>query len=164
MSMYEKELVELSEKGARYLVIGGIALGLHGYLRATADLDILPDLEAENLDIIIKVLQKMSYAPRVPVDPEELKDPAKRQYWYTEKNMRMFTFINPKTHDSIDLMIYHPLDFDECFKRRRIFNIGNVEVSVVSLNDMIELKKISLRPQDKTDIEFLERMLEKEKS
>lgn len=51
--MYEEVLTELSKSGARYLVIGGVALGLSGYPRTTFDLDILPDLSGRNEKIFL---------------------------------------------------------------------------------------------------------------
>ena len=160
--MYEKELTELSRAGARYLVIGGVALGLHGYLRATVDLDLLPDLKSENLGIIADTLGSLGYVPRVPVDPRELKDPRKRQYWHSEKNMEVFTFVNHKNYeDSIDIMIYPPLDFEQCYQRKHIVHIKDEEVTVASVEDLMTLKRMSMRAQDRADLEVLQRLLER---
>lgn len=160
--MYEKELIALSNSGARYIIIGGIALGLSGYPRATFDLDILPELSEENLDKIIKTLQKLGYKPKVPVNLEEIKDPKKRALWFKEKHMKVFSFFNPKEPiNEIDLMIYYPLNFEECFKRRQNIKLKNHEIYVASIEDLLELKKISMRPVDKADIEVLKKMLEK---
>ncbi len=76
--MYEEEMVALSKSGAKYVVVGAIALILRGYMRATADLDIIPDLHSENLDKIIKILTDLGYKPRLPVDINDIKDPKKR--------------------------------------------------------------------------------------
>ena len=114
MHMFEKELVELSTIGARFLVIGAVALGLQGYPRATFDLDIWPDLGPENLDKILRTLKGLGYTPRVPVNPDELKDPQKREEWYQEKHMRVFAFVNAeRQEDTVDIMIYHPFSLDE---------------------------------------------------
>jgi len=51
--MFERELIDLSKSGARYLVVGAVALGLHGYPHATFDLDFLPDFE-EEIKFILK--------------------------------------------------------------------------------------------------------------
>ncbi|ODS36022.1 hypothetical protein BEH94_01805 [Candidatus Altiarchaeales archaeon WOR_SM1_SCG] len=160
--MYEKELIALSTSGARYIIIGGIALGLSGYPRATFDLDILPELSTENLDKIIKTLQKLGYKPRIPINPEEIKDAEKRELWFKEKNMRVFSFFNPKEPiNAIDLMIYYPLNFEECFKRKQIVKLKEHEIYISSIEDLLELKKISMRAVDLGDIEVLEKMLKK---
>jgi len=158
--MYEKELLGLSDVGARYVLIGGIAIGFHGFVRTTFDLDILPDLESENLGKIITVLSDLNYVPRVPVKADELKDPQKRDFWYHEKNMKVFTFI--QLNDSrleVDLMIYHPIDFEDCFSRRKIIQLQGRQVSLASAQDLLALKRIAGRPKDLRDITFLEEMV-----
>jgi len=157
--MYEDILKELSRSGARYLVIGGVALGLSGYPRATFDLDILPDLSEDNLDKIIKVMDKLGYKPRVPVNAEDLKDPRKRYEWYKGKNMRVFSFFDIKNPiNMVDLMIYHPINFEDCFARRQSVRIDDFEVYVASIDDLIKLKKDAMRDKDKEDIRVLEEM------
>lgn len=44
---YELVFRNLNKKKVRYVVIGGIAVNLHGIPRATADLDLMVDLEKE---------------------------------------------------------------------------------------------------------------------
>ena len=158
--MYEKELLGLSDVGARYVLIGGIAIGFHGFVRTTFDLDILPDLESENLGKIITVLGGLNYIPRVPVQADELKDPQKRDVWYREKNMKVFTFLQPNdSRNEVDLMIYHPLDFEECFARRKNICMQGRQISLASAQDLLTLKKIAGRPKDVRDITFLEEMI-----
>ena len=160
--MYKDELVGLSKAGVKYLTIGGIALGLHGYPRATFDLDIMPELSEDNLDKIIVALQGLGYIPRIPVDVRELKDPQKRELWHVEKNMQVFSFIKPQELSSIvDMMIYHPLPFDACFERRQNVYIEGVPIYIASLEDLLKLKMKANREKDKSDIAILERMLER---
>lgn len=46
----------LNEKQVRYLIVGGWALGVHGYVRATGDMDIWIGTEDENVDGLIESL------------------------------------------------------------------------------------------------------------
>ena len=48
MFQADELLLALREAHVRFVVIGGIAVGVHGYVRATKDLDIVPDPEPEN--------------------------------------------------------------------------------------------------------------------
>jgi hypothetical protein len=41
----ERLITGLSNAGVRYLIVGGVAVVLHGYLRATADLDLIIGLD-----------------------------------------------------------------------------------------------------------------------
>ncbi|MBU3906795.1 MAG: hypothetical protein KKA64_00935 [Nanoarchaeota archaeon] len=157
--MYEKELIALSKSGARYLVIGAVAMSLQGYVRATADLDITPDLEKGNLEKMISIIENLGYKPRVPVSAIELLDPKKREEWYKEKNMKVFSFYHPKNVlKTIDLMIYHPINFENCFKRKTLIKIKDYNVYVASIKDLLNMKIKAGRPQDKVDVLFLKRL------
>jgi hypothetical protein len=52
-------LETLNGQGVRFVVIGGVAVGAHGYIRATADLDLVPDPDPENLDRLIAALDSL---------------------------------------------------------------------------------------------------------
>jgi hypothetical protein len=50
-------LAELSREGVEFLVIGGVAVGFHGYVRATKDVDIVPAPDPQNLERLARVLR-----------------------------------------------------------------------------------------------------------
>jgi hypothetical protein len=52
-------LALLHEKEARFIVIGGVAVAAHGYVRGTADLDLVPDPDPENLERITEILGEL---------------------------------------------------------------------------------------------------------
>lgn len=52
-------LQALSERDVRFVVIGGVAVGAHGYPRGTADLDLVPDPDPDNLDRLVEVLDSL---------------------------------------------------------------------------------------------------------
>jgi hypothetical protein len=54
----ERLLMELSAAGVRYLVVGGVAVVLHGYIRSTLDLDLVIDLDADNVDRARRVFRE----------------------------------------------------------------------------------------------------------
>jgi hypothetical protein len=160
--MYDEILIELSKSNAKYLVIGGVAIILSGYFRTTVDLDIFPELSEENLEKIITVVEKFGYVPRVPVKSRDLKNAEKRKDWIENKNMKVFSFIHPKEQLlTIDIMINPPIDFEEAYQRRQIVRIKDVDINVASIDDLIKLKKIASREQDKVDIAKLEVIKEK---
>ncbi|MGH2990367.1 MAG: hypothetical protein ACRDMA_10990 [Solirubrobacterales bacterium] len=52
-----RSLIEaLHEHRVRFVVIGGVAVGAHGYVRATEDLDLVPDPDRENIDRLVDAL------------------------------------------------------------------------------------------------------------
>jgi hypothetical protein len=52
-------LEALHEHGVRFVVIGGVAVGAHGYLRGTEDLDLVPDPDPANLELLTKALEAL---------------------------------------------------------------------------------------------------------
>lgn len=52
-------LETLDGEGIRFVVIGGVAVGAHGYVRGTEDLDLVPDPDPENLDRLTEALTKL---------------------------------------------------------------------------------------------------------
>ena len=60
----------LNQAGVRYVVIGGIAVAAHGYVRATEDLDIVPEPSPENLDELGNTLIRIG--ARLAANPERV--------------------------------------------------------------------------------------------
>lgn len=52
-------LQALDERNIEFIVIGGVAVGAHGYVRATMDLDIVPDPDPENLGRLVQLLESL---------------------------------------------------------------------------------------------------------
>jgi hypothetical protein len=53
---FEKLLVLLAKGGVHFIVVGGVAVAIQGYVRLTEDIDLLIDNAAENLDRMLKIL------------------------------------------------------------------------------------------------------------
>jgi hypothetical protein len=52
-------LQELVEGGVEFLLIGGVAVGYHGHIRATKDVDVVPASDRENLRKLAEVLERL---------------------------------------------------------------------------------------------------------
>src|SRR5258707_14384149 len=84
MFQADELLLALLRADVRFVGIGGIAVGVHGYVRATKDLDIVPDPEPENLARLSSLLRDLDAEhvgvgdfaaaefPYGPPDPEQL--------------------------------------------------------------------------------------------
>ena len=155
--MYYKDVFKkLDDDGIRYLVVGGVALVLHGIVRLTADLDLMVSLDNQNLMKFITAMNEIGYKPKMPVKPEDFLDVAKRQLWKKEKGMQVFSFYNPsKPMELVDVFIDEPIDFCKAEKRRVVMKVKEIQIPVVSIEDLVELKKLSGRPQDIADIDAL---------
>lgn len=71
---FERILAELDQAKIRYLLIGGVAVNLHGFPRATGDLDILMALDSRNIKKFINMVKKLKWKPRVPVELESFAE------------------------------------------------------------------------------------------
>ena len=151
--LYYDVLEALSKNKIKYLVVGGLAVILHGAERFTHDIDVMILMNEENILNFNNVLKKLGYLPRVPVNPDDLVNKDKVKKWIKEKNMKVFSFFNK--HDTlkvIDLLINHPLDFEKSYKERVVKKVKDVEINILSIDDLIQMKKLAGRDKDKFDI------------
>jgi hypothetical protein len=152
----ESLLTELGRGGVRYLVVGGVAVVLHGYLRATADLDLVLDLDPENLDRAIDLMDRLGFRPRAPVPLRAFGDDAERKRWVTEKNLQVFSLWHPKMPGfEVDLFVESPFDFAEVYSRAIRASVGSENVPVVAVDDLIAMKRRAGRPKDQEDVDAL---------
>jgi hypothetical protein len=146
----------LNKKRVRYVVVGGVAVVLHGIVRLTADLDLMIDLQEKNTGKFLEAMTSLGYKPKVPVAAGEFNDPEKRAKWKKEKNMIVFSFYDPKKpFAEVDVFIDNPLDYQRVSKNKKIYKIAGLSIPLVSLEDLKELKKLSGRAQDEADINAL---------
>lgn len=158
-AILRRSLSALEEASARYLIVGGVAAVLHGHLRSTADLDLVLELKLSNVEAALNSLAKAGFQPLVPVALKDFADPEIRARWRREKNMIVFSSWHPEDPlFKIDLFVEEPLDFEAAWERRVRARLPGLEVSVVSLRDLIALKEAAGRPQDLADLEVLRRL------
>jgi hypothetical protein len=157
--MFYLEILEgLYEKKIRYLIVGGLSVNLYGVPRLTQDIDIIISTDRENILKIITVLKNHGYVPRLPVNPEDLADSDKVKDWVENRNLKAFSFYHKKdNYKVVDIVLVHPLDFEESFKNRTVKRVKDIEIYLASIDDLIETKEFSGRAQDISDIEMLKK-------
>ena len=151
----EEVLTALGDAEVRYLVVGGVAVVLHGHLRTTADLDLWVELGEENLRKATACFRALGYRPRAPVEIEELADPAKRRAWVEEKGLVVFSLWHPEKPFEVDLFVEEPFDFRQASRRALAVPLESTEAKVIGLDDLISLKERAGRPRDRDDVEAL---------
>jgi len=143
----------------RYLVVGGIAVNLYGVPRATMDLDLMVETERENLLKFVDALDKSGYKPRVHVEATALADPAKRKEWQKKKHMVAFSFYRPDfPYQQVDIFLDNPIDFEEASITRKFVVAEGIRIPLISLDNIIKLKRELGREQDLSDVEALEKV------
>jgi predicted nucleotidyltransferase len=147
---------ELHEAGVRFLVVGGLAVVAHGYVRGTKDMDLVFDLAPENLERAIAALSRLGYQPLVPVPFADYAKAEERRRWVEEKDAVVFQIFSDR-HPSvrIDLFLSEPFSFAEVYGRAAWQVIAEIPVPFVPLDELLTMKEKAARPQDLADIHRL---------
>lgn len=138
-----KELLKLLNKnGVKYLLIGGYAVVLHGYVRNTVDLDIAVSDDLENARKIVETLDEFGLAN------ETLTTEI-----FTKKNSLVRMGIEPVKVEILNYL--EGLSFDDAYSRRKRIDVEDITIDVIALEDLITNKEAVGRLQDLADVEKL---------
>ena len=108
----------------------------------------------------MEALGRLDYRPRAPVAAEQFADRETRQLWVKDKDMTVFSLWSP-AHPAteIDVFAEEPFSFPEALSRAVRADLGDAQVMVASIPDLIALKRAAGRPKDLEDIRALESLL-----
>lgn len=141
-SDFKEFLKLLNVHQVEYLLIGGYAVGYHGYPRATADMDIWVAMNPSNAQRIVIVLKEFGF------DLPELSPELFLKEWQI---IRMGV---PPIRIEIATTV-SGVNFNECFAERVVDTLDGVEVSLISLKHLKLNKKACGRHRDLADLENL---------
>ena len=139
---YKEFLRLLRAHGVEYLLIGGWAVGYHGYPRATYDLDVWVAVSPANADRVVEALAEFGF------DVTELSADL---FLQTDKIVRMG--VEPVR---IEVMTsISGVEFDECYRERLETTMNDVPVSLIDLRHLKINKEATGRLKDLADLEQL---------
>ena len=131
----------LNKAGAHYLVIGGVACVLHGYVRATTDVDILIERTPENAAAVLRGLATVGYG-------------FAREWSAEDILKRPITIIGDDP--AVDVFtVAWSVKYDGAVRRSSVVEIEGVRIPLIGIDDLIATKRTG-RLQDAADIEVLE--------
>jgi len=133
----------LNRAKVAYLVIGGVACILHGYARATEDLDILIERTTPNAARILKALASLGYG-------------FAREWTAAEILKRPITVIGDDPRVDV-FTIAWKLKYEQAAPNAGTVDVDGVRIPLIGLDDLIETKRTG-RLQDAADIEALEQI------
>lgn len=143
----------LAAANVRLVVVGDLAVLLHGLDRLTADVDLVVDLSPEAAAQAVSALTASGYRPLAPVPAIEFADPGKREAWRRERGMQVFSFWDTSnTRPTVDVFLESPIPFDELWRDAIEMPIGTARVRVASIAHLIRMKEAAGRPQDLADV------------
>jgi len=158
MFIYEDILGEFQKHKIQYIVIGGIAVNLHGALRSTADLDILLEMNQDNLKQFLAILKSNNYHSKQPIDLIQIADRKNRECLVREKNLKAVNFYKKSGFEEVDVIIDAPFTFREAKKDIVWIKSGSARIPLLSIDGLIKMKKNTGRSIDKLDIDTLKRI------
>lgn len=132
----------LNAHHVEYLLIGGFAVAIHGYPRATADMDVWVARDRANVDRIVACLREFGFDTPDLV-PELFEDPD-RIIRMGEAPLRIEI-----------LMSIDGVTFEDCYSRADEQIVDEIRVPVISLSDLKVNKRASGRSKDHDDLENL---------
>jgi hypothetical protein len=145
----ESILRALAEHGVDYVIIGGLAVQTYGHVRTTADIDVLPRPDPSNLARLADALNELE---------AKILNPGSADLNIDARMLPRATLWQFGTrHGGIDVVHDAPgaPPFEELRKRALEIRLGDLLLPVVSLDDLISMKRASGRPVDLEDIAAL---------
>jgi len=135
----------------RFVLIGGLAVNAWGYIRATRDIDLVPDPSRENLERLDEVLKDLG--GKVDVDGRLLDADAISPFLRTGDRTLVITDLG-----RVDILQGLPQipAFSALEAEATDVDMDDLVVRVCSLRHLVEMKRASERPRDKDDLEALE--------
>ncbi|WP_461108577.1 hypothetical protein [Spirosoma koreense] len=136
----------LNDHHVHYLLVGGMATAIHGYIRATEDLDLWVRIGEDNKQNLIAALLENDVAGAI-----YLKDRSLLVGWTS--------VVAGKRGSTLDmghsLKAFSDEDFDTCYTRAVDASFDGVPFKVIHLNDLITEKQATGRLKDLSDVEEL---------
>ncbi len=139
-------------EGVDFLIIGGVAVGYHGHVRATKDVDVVPDPDPENLKRLAAVLRELEAEIEGadefedgelpdPLDPKSLGDGGN---WVLTTRLGRLDIMQWIGDQGLWERLSPAAIEDE---------IGDLPIRMVSYEDLVALKELAGRPEDLIDLE-----------
>lgn len=142
--MFFYQVIETLERNAiPYMITGGYAVALHGYIRKTFDIDVITDNSLEGLIEIEYALKECGLVAEKFGAQSIAKLKGVESSWY---------FINPRDNtQKVDVHLnFNALNMNSAIKRMQTY-----QVPIVTFEDLIKMKKASTEKKDQTDLKFL---------
>ena len=153
-------IAALNEAHVRYLIVGGLAVVAHGYVRYTVDLDLVVALNPDNIHRALSELALLGYRPRVPVRMLDFADERIREGWIRDKGMVVFQLISDQHVDTnVDVFVSEPFDFAAQWANASWLPVlGELKAPVLAMDELLAMKRHAGRGKDRIDIEALQKM------
>ena len=139
---FKEFLKLLNEHKVEYLLIGGYAVGYHGYPRATDDLDIWVAIHPDNAQKLVTVFHAFGISDPAITTELFLQKPKIVRMGFPPMRLEVTTDISG-------------VEFGKCYESRIVDMLDGIEVSLIDLENLKKNKKASGRTKNIADLENL---------
>jgi hypothetical protein len=146
LNRHFQEFIELLEShGVRFLVVGGYAVGLHGFPRYTGDLDVFIAISEENAGKLISVFSEFGFPDLGLTQTDFMEKEVVVEIGREPLKIQVLTGIDGVT-------------FEECYGNRTYFESEKSKVPFIGFDELLKNKAASPRAKDRIDFEELKRI------
>ncbi len=139
-----REFIEsLNDNGVKYLIVGGYAVGFHGYPRYTKDLDVWVLVSHQNADNVLRALNQFGMGSLGLQKEDFLKPDEFVQLGYPPNRIDL-------------VMSCDGVDFESCYKTKKQLLVDGLSIDFIDIENLRKNKKASGRPQDLADLDNLQ--------
>ena len=139
---FKEFLKLLTEADVEYLLIGGYAVGYHGYPRTTADMDIWVSVSPSNADKLVEVFKRFG-----------MRDPSITPSLFQERGKIIRMGVPPMRIEVLTEI--DGVAFEDCYANRIMADIDGLTVQLISRKHLRMNKQASGRHKDLDDLEHL---------
>jgi hypothetical protein len=147
----ERILRAFDQHGLDYALCGGLALAIHGYVRATKDIDVL--IRKEDLERVRAVVGNCGFTATSGKLPFKVGTPQ-------EHEVHRILKVENREVLMLDLVIVTPV-FEDVWATREVFEWQGRKIRVVSREGLAKMKRLAARRIDLADLENLGFLKEK---
>jgi hypothetical protein len=136
---YSDVFDRLERERVRYVVVSGVAVVLHGFVRPTIDLDIVISAAVDETRSAMHALNMLGFVPSIPLPLSVVTV------------MRMFD----NAQREVDVFVRYSIPFEELWASSERVRVGQSVARVASLEHLLRAKRFNGRAHDLLDIEGL---------
>lgn len=155
MDPYTRAIRTLENSNARYAIVGGFSVVMHGSNRFTPDINVIIDFENLNLDSFVIELEANSFEKASSNSKEIIQNKELREKLWSEGKCFLSFQDSLTPNFTLEILLKSPIEFENLYKSVCVFDIGKTNAKVCSLEHLIEMKKDLNRAQDNMDIQSL---------
>ena len=150
----------LNHYKVRYLICGDLAVNIYGIPSMTVKIDLLLDFNEPNIINFENAIKHLLFQSVIPISINSFVKKEERLKIIKEKNLIAYSYFNSLAgYMNLDVLLDTPIEFDKLWENKTERRLGEIKIYLVSVENLIDLKKYANRIQDQNDIILLSKLM-----